>query len=93
MPKVKGMVLMAPYFIDLNRKDAMRASMERYAEAVKGISAKYGARFVDTQAEFDRILGTYHPAYIAWDRIHPNIIGHTAIAKALLGAVGFDPVS
>ena len=87
------MVLMAPYFIDLNRKDAMRAAMERYAGAVKEIAAKRGAIFVDIQAEFDRILETYHAAYIAWDRIHPNIIGHTAIAKALLGSIGFRPIS
>jgi lysophospholipase L1-like esterase len=90
VPTVKGMVLMAPYFIDLNRDDAMRKAMERYAAVVKDIARRYGTLFADPQAEFDRILEGYHPAYLAWDRIHPNIIGHTAIAKCFLEAIGFD---
>lgn len=91
LPTLKGMVLMAPYFIEPNRGDAMRKTMEEYAAAVKDIAARHGTLFADPQAEFDRILRDYHPAYLAWDRVHPNIIGHSAIAKCFLEAVGAFP--
>jgi lysophospholipase L1-like esterase len=90
LPLVKGIVLMTPYFIEPNREDAMRAAMELYADKVRSIAAARGTLFVDTQAAFDRLLAHCHPAYLAWDRIHPNVIGHTAIARAFLDAVGLD---
>ena len=46
--------------------------------------------FVDTQAAFDRLLTTYYPATINWDRVHPNPTGSALIARAFLTAVGFD---
>lgn len=89
-PILKGLVLMTPYYIELNPTDAMRARMDEYGAIVKQVAEESGARFVDTQAAFNAILekGVY-PATIAWDRVHPNATGHMALARAFLGAVGF----
>lgn len=86
-PLLKGLVLMTPYYIEPNRGDAMRAMMDRYGEAVKAIAEKHDAIFIDTQAEFDKICKYYHPNMFAWDRIHPNNIGHMVLAKAFLNAI------
>ena len=90
-PAVKGLVLMTPYYIEPNRQDAMRATMDRYGAVVKKIAgATPGTVLVDTQAAFDRLLTTYYPATINWDRVHPNPTGSALIARAFLTAIGFD---
>ena len=68
----------------------MRAMMDRYGAVVKGLAAKHGALFVDTQAAFDAILQRYYPATIGWDRVHPNHIGQMVLARAFVGALGFQ---
>lgn len=90
LPTVKGMVLMTPYYIETNRDDAMRATMDKYGKVVKEIAEKYNTIFVDTQAVFEEVLKHCHSANIAWDRVHPNNTGHMAIARAFLNAVGFE---
>jgi lysophospholipase L1-like esterase len=57
---------------------------------VKKVAKRHGAIAVDTQAAFNRVLEHMHSAAIAWDRIHPNHIGHQILARAFLDAVGFD---
>lgn len=87
--RVKGLVLMTPYFIEANRQDPMRVMMDRYSAVVKRIAAESGAVFVDTQAAIDELLRYYYPGAIASDRIHPKKAGHMAIARAFLNAIGF----
>jgi lysophospholipase L1-like esterase len=89
-PTVKGLVLMTPFFLEPNRADPMRAQMDRYGAVVKKLAAANDAILVDTQAAFDRLLQHLYPATIAWDRVHPNHIGTTVLAKAFLDAVGFS---
>ncbi len=89
MPKLKGLVLLTPYYIEPNKNDAMRAAMDIYGAAVKSISQKYHTHFVDTQAAFNKILAHYHPNLLCWDRVHPNQIGHMILAQAFLNAVEF----
>ena len=87
-PKVKGLIMLAPFYIEPNRADAMRARMDQYGAIVKKIAARHHALFIDTQAAFDDVLPHMHPNAIAWDRVHPNIIGHAIIARAFLKAIG-----
>ncbi len=87
-PKVKGLVVMSPFYIEPNRADATRSRMDEYGAIAKGIAAKHDALFVDVQAAFDRVLPHMHANAIAWDRVHPNHIGHAVIARAFLNAVG-----
>jgi lysophospholipase L1-like esterase len=88
--KVKGMVLMTPFYIETCTEDAMRAKMDEYGAVVKKTAAKYNTLFVDMQAEFNRLLEFNHSANFAWDRVHPTWTGHMAIARGFLNAVGFE---
>jgi len=87
---VKGFVLMTPFFIELNKNDAMRAQMDRYGVIVKKIAARHKTLFVDTQAVMDQALAHYYSGTLAWDRVHPTSIGHMVLAKALVNVLGFD---
>jgi lysophospholipase L1-like esterase len=57
---------------------------------VKKLAEKHGARFVDTQAAFDRLTAHIYPATLAWDRVHPNMTGHAALARAFLDGIEFE---
>lgn len=89
-PKVRGLVLMTPFYLEPDERDPMRAMMDRYGRIVKGIAAEAGARIVDTQAAFGRMLEHLYPAALAWDRVHPSRAGHLVLARAFLDAIGFD---
>ncbi len=88
LSEVKGMILMAPYYIEPNRRDPMRATMDRYGAATKKVAARHGTMFIDTQAAFDQVLKTYYSGTLAWDRVHPTQTGHMVIARAFAKAVG-----
>jgi len=88
-PVVAGLVLMTPFFIEPNPADAMRARMDAYGAAVHAIAAQCGLPCVDTQAAFDAVLNHIPSAAIAWDRVHPNHLGHMVLARAFLQAVDF----
>jgi lysophospholipase L1-like esterase len=89
-PRLKGLVLMTPYFIEPNRADAMRARMDEYGGVVRRLARKYHTILVDTQAAFDEVLREVHPMTLAWDRVHPNMAGHMVIARAFLKAVEYQ---
>jgi lysophospholipase L1-like esterase len=72
-----------------NRCDAMRARMDEYGAIVKRLAKKYGCELVDLQAMFDRYFRYRHSTCIAWDRIHPNQMGATLIAREFLRHCGF----
>jgi lysophospholipase L1-like esterase len=87
---LRGLVLVAPYLIEPNRKEPMRARMDQYGAVVKRLARKYDAVFADPQAAFDRMLKHMHPMALAWDRIHPNQTGHMVIARTILNAIGYE---
>lgn len=89
-PKLKGLILMTPYFLEPNRQEPMRALMASYAEVVCDIAKRYDAVLVDTQAAMDRLLQHAHPMSLCWDRIHPSTTGHMALALAVLQAIETD---
>jgi lysophospholipase L1-like esterase len=84
-----GVVLMTPFFIEPLAADAMRARMDEYGAAVRRIASDSGATFVDTQSAFNAVLTHIPSAAIAWDRVHPNAVGHMVLARAFLAAVGY----
>lgn len=89
-PVVQGMVVMSPVFWELNEQDAMAAMTRRYGAICRKLAERHGVIFADAQAYADAMLRHCHPAYVAWDRVHPNIPGHNVLAHALLDAIGFD---
>ena len=88
-PLVKGLVLMTPYYLEPNPRDAMRARMDEYGRLVKKIADKHDVVFVDTQAAFGKVLKYIYPATLGWDRVHPTAVGHMVLARAFLAGVGF----
>lgn len=90
-PKLQGMILMTPYFLEPNRQEPMREMMETYADTVRDIAKRYDAVLVDTQIAMDSLLQHLHPMGLCWDRIHPSTTGHMALALAILQALETRP--
>ena len=76
--------------MEANDNDPMKKRMVEYAQICKEVSEKYGATYIDVQGEFDKHLVHRYPAYISWDRVHPNWVGGMIIAKEILKAIGAD---
>ena len=87
---VKGIFLLSPYYMEPNKTDPMRERMDAYGAVCRKLAEKHGCRFVDLQEVFDRYFQYRHSSYIAWDRVHPNQVGATIIAKAFLEQCGFE---
>lgn len=91
LPKVKGMVLMTPYYVDNNLSDPMTAMVHQYADAVRQLAAEYKLVLCDVQAEMDEVQKTLHHMAFSADRVHPNggnPVGAFIIAKAFLKSIG-----
>lgn len=88
--KVKGVFLLTPYYIEPNPADFMRARMDEYVAVNKKLAEKYGCILVDFQKMYEDYCKIRHSSYIAWDRVHPNQIGATLMARTFLDACGFD---
>ncbi len=88
--KVKGIFILTPYYMEPNPQDWMRKRMDEYGAICKKLAAKHGCCLVDLQEVFNRYFEYRHSSYIAWDRVHPNLIGATVIAKAFLSHCGFE---
>ena len=88
LPKVKGVILMTPYYMEINKKDAMRSRLDEYGAIVKRLASEYGTLLVDLQAVFDDFLQYRYPASMSWDRVHPDEVACTLIARAFLDVIG-----
>ena len=86
--QLDGLVLMTPYFLETNREDPMRLKMDAYGTITKKLAVEFDAIFVDTQAAFDHYLGHQPTESLCIDRVHPNGLGHTILARAFLHALG-----
>ena len=88
--KVKGIFLLSPYYMEPNRRDRMRKRMDEYTEICRALAKEYGCIFVDFQKVYEDYCKIRHSTFIAWDRVHPNQVGATLMARAFLEKCGFD---
>lgn len=88
--KVKGIFILSPYIIEPLREDKMRARMDEYVEICRELAEKHGCVFVDFQKMYEEYCSVRHSSYVAWDRIHPNQIGATLMAKEFLKYCEFE---
>lgn len=88
--KVKGIFILTPYYMEPNENDWMRKRMDEYGAICKKLADKYNCIFIDLQATFNEYFKHRHSTYIAWDRVHPNQVGATIIARAFLEKCAFD---
>lgn len=87
---VKGIFLLSPYYMEPIQEDRMRKRMDEYVTICAELAKKHGCIFVDFQSLYERFLQIRHSSYIAWDRVHPNQMGATLMAKEFLSKCGFD---
>lgn len=87
---VKGVFLLSPYIMEPNREDMMRARMDEYVQICRELAEKHGCVFIDFQKLYEDYCKIRHSCYIAWDRIHPNQVGSTLMAKEFLRHCDFD---
>lgn len=88
--KVKGVFILTPYYMEPNRADKMRARMDEYVAICKKLAEKYSFTLVDFQKVYEDYCKIRHSSYIAWDRVHPNQVGATLMARAFLKTCDFD---
>ena len=68
----------------------MRKRMDEYVEICRKLAKKHSCIFVDFQKMYEEYCKTRHSSFIAWDRIHPNQIGATLMAREFLKHCDFD---
>ena len=87
---VKGIFLLSPYIMEPNPEDKMRSRLDEYVVICAELAEKHGCIYVDFQKMYADYCKIRHSSYIAWDRIHPNQVGATLMARAFLEKCGFD---
>lgn len=87
---VKGIFILSPYYIEPNRTDMMRSRIDEYVAICRKLAEKYDCIFVDFQKMYEEYCQIRHSSFIAWDRVHPNQIGATLMAKEFLKYCDFD---
>ena len=88
--KCKGIFILSPYIIEVNRDDFMRKRIDEYVEICRKLAEKHNCVFVDFQKMYEDYCKIRHSGYIAWDRIHPNQVGATLMAREFLKHCDFD---
>ena len=88
--KAKGVFVVTPYYMEPLKADPMRARMDEYIAICRELAEKHGCIFVDFQGMFDRVFAHRHSCSIAWDRVHPNEMGSTMMAREFLKHCDYD---
>ena len=88
--KVKGIFILSPYYIEPLIEDPMRRRMDEYGEICRRLAEKHGCEFVDFQRMFSDYCKYQHSSRLAWDRVHPNQMGATLMAREFLRHTGFN---
>ena len=88
--KVNGIFILTPYYMEPNTQDMMRSRMGEYVDICKRLAEKYDCVLIDFQKLYDEYCSVRHSSSIAWDRVHPNEIGATLMARAFLRRCEFE---
>ena len=80
-------VLMSPYYLELNLDDPMRIKMDQYSQIVERLSIEYQCPFINLQKAFDHFLSSRTVESISSDKIHISKVGHTIIAQSFLKTI------
>ena len=88
--KVKGIFILSPYIMEPNSSDMMRSRINEYVDICENLAEKHGCTFVNFQKMYEDYCNIRHSSFIAWDRIHPNPVGATLMAKEFLKHCDFD---
>lgn len=87
LPTACRLLFISPFFLEPDPEEPMRARMDQYRAIMKETAGRYGLEFVDLQEAFAPLLKTYHPSFIAWDRVHPGPVGQLVIARSVMAGL------
>jgi len=86
------MLLIDPFYLSVDtRPESPRGRvaqlLPKYHAVVHKMSRKYGTRLIETHKMFQRLLKHYDADTFCGEPVHPNVIGHLAIADAVYEAL------
>lgn len=85
--RVTGLILMTPFYLELDREEPMRRMMDDYGSIVQRLARDFDATYIDLQAIFDTYLQDHPGKSLADDKVHPNRTGHGLITAAVMHAL------
>ena len=81
-------VVLAPYLLDCDNREAQRADLERLLPIIRKYAAKYADVYIPTDLLFEEALKTQPcPKFYSRDGVHPNEEGAKFIGKLYFEAV------
>lgn len=80
-------ILVSPFYLDLNHEDEMRKCANSYRNIMQGVSHEFGLKYIDVQAVFDDYLEEHDVKSISDDKIHVNRNGNKIIADTIYRAL------
>lgn len=79
----KEVVLISPFYLDLNLEDKMRKLTNSYQEILKGVASEFALEYIDVQAVFDDYLKKEDYKSLSDDKVHVNEKGNQIIAETI----------
>jgi len=84
-----GLILITPFYMSTDRSGQSFRSrvlevLPEYVGITRDMAQKYGARLVDLQSMWERILAHFCPDEFCGEPVHPNRTGHLIIAQEVL---------
>lgn len=79
----KEVVLISPFYLDLNLEDKMRKLTNTYQEILKGVASEFTLEYIDVQAVFDDYLKKEDYKSLSDDKVHVNKKGNQIIAETI----------
>lgn len=83
-------ILMSPYMIEPNEKVAMRRALDVYGDLMAQVAHETDSIYLNSQAEWDRVLKVSAISFWTSDGFHPYSHGHALLARLWLNAIGFS---
>lgn len=81
-------VMVAPYILDCDDKDDMKAELPSVLKIVRDLAAEFADVFIDLDAEFAKVLPNQpEPKFYSADGVHPNEAGAAFIGRLYADAV------
>lgn len=79
----KDLVLLSPFFLELDKEDKMRKLTDKYRTILQDCAKRHGLDYINIQENMDAYLEKHAVNTISQDRVHVNHIGNALIANPI----------
>lgn len=79
----KDLVLLSPFFLELDKEDKMRKLTDKYRTILQDCAKRHGLDYINIQKNMDAYLEKHAVNTISQDRVHVNHIGNALIANPI----------